>query len=1407
MLTGVPQAGPIAASVARICAPSGEVAGAGFVVGPRHVATCAHVVSAALGGSPEAPDAPAGRLRVELPLLAAPFACAATVQAWHPIDPETGTGDVAILELADTPTGDARVPPLRRPDRLWGHRFRVLGFPAGMEDGTWTAGELRDRQGTRWLQLETDPHGQPIVRGFSGAPVWDEAVGAVVGMTVAGDVRPGSSTAYLIPIEDVLGVDPGLLPNPYRGLGPFGEEHADLFYGRDDEIDRLEALLDRHPVVAVVGRSGTGKSSLLRAGLVPRLRRKGARIAELRPGPAGEGSDALLDRLAASLGGAPGSTPDGTPGTAAADPGMVLVADQFEDLVGVRPTTEGPTLAQDVLRRLVEMVRAAPLGAEGAPSLRVVLTLRWEAMNELVTGDVVELLDRGRFSLAAMSRAQLRRAVVGPAAHAPGLAFDEGLVDRILDDAVDEPGQLPLVESLLARLWETRDGGTLTLAAYEALGGVRGAVARQAEHAVELLAPADRGPDLRRVLTALARPDDGGGFVRQAVSVGALSAGQRQIVESLARSRLLVVGRLAGGEPVVELAHQALIDHWPRLRDWLDEDREFLHWRHDLERHAQAWERSGHDRDLLLRGGALTRAAEWLGRRGDEVPAPQRAFVDASDRRRRGDLRRRRGLLSAAATVVALVLVLATAVVDQRRDTRREAAISASRSLAARAGDTASSDPALAMMQALAAYENHPTPEAEQALFRLYAGHRGVDTVLSGVSGQILDVAASDDGRVIAAITSQKRVALWIRPRGAPVEMREIGPDATDQGVSAVAVAPDGRGVLVVGSSHAVYYEVATGEHRWEFPVDRDVKAAALRDDGAVALALREENADRLELWKPRGDGARLVAEYVAAPDTAIGLGGFGHQGDTVVVSTVDMRRVLDDPDDRLQIWDAREGALRTVAASGSGKALSPDGSTVAVFRGSSIDGGTVEVLDLRDGTGRTFDLAADAWTDGIPEFDPANEVIVADDGHVLIDARTGEVTPQPVPPYDGKVAAVWSEGDRRMMLFRPLAGTHLVVMELVTRDEVTLGRPIVDYTEEAADFQNRMLLSPDGTHVVSVVDGDRTIAVTELPARGVGFPLVATADRPAPHREPQPGDLVVDSTGSLLADRVTDDLIEVRRLPGLELVGEIDTVGIGPSPPMRFDGDRLRTLGESLWVWWDPETGERVRELDVVAEGIVAPERAGSLDVWSWSAGRLAIVDEESPDILVVDGERGRVVDTITVGEGVVGVIAEAGSSRFMLARLSAVVEIWDAEQQRRLVGPLAVPELLAPTNAFDDDVGLIFDFLPDGSFLTGVGSTEAHGLRLRWYRPGSPTPERALDLGTVRDVIDEEQPVGVSTDGTRLLIGAGRAAPSEIQVVALDLRPEAWRDAVCRQIGGRWFTDDELATMPGGTRSLTPC
>jgi energy-coupling factor transporter ATP-binding protein EcfA2 len=359
--------------------------------------------------------------------------------------------DVAILRLLDPPA-DVLPTPVRLDTDVLGHRFRVPGFTAAEPDGVWAEGHLAGHQGAGRIQMAVDPHHERIVAGFSGGPVWDQELRGVVGMVVT---RSGNTqtTAHLVPISFFREwVDSDR--NPYLGLKPFQEADAALFHGRDDEVGELLGLLARQDMVAIAGPSGSGKSSLVRAGLLPQLKRTGVTVVEL-----GSGED-----IPAS---------------------GVLFLDQFEEEVVADP--EG---ARGRLEQVIQRVAEQPRTPGEPAALRVVLTLRSRSLDDLITPDTAAQLNQAVWLLKPMRPEKLREAIVRPAESA-GLAFEVGLLDTILHDCPPSHGTLSLLSEVLQQLWQQRQGVWLTHAAYQELGRVPGALSKRADDVFTSLRPAE----------------------------------------------------------------------------------------------------------------------------------------------------------------------------------------------------------------------------------------------------------------------------------------------------------------------------------------------------------------------------------------------------------------------------------------------------------------------------------------------------------------------------------------------------------------------------------------------------------------------------------------------------------------------------------------------------------------------------------------------------------------------------------------------------------------------------------------------------------------------------------------------------------------------------------------------------
>jgi WD40 repeat protein len=273
-------------------------------------------------------------------------------------------------------------------------------------------------------------------------------------------------------------------------------------------------------------------------------------------------------------------------------------------------------------------VAAAVPGGRPRP-LTILLTLRSDFLGQAPEhAGLAKLLGDATFLIGQMTRDQLRQVITGPLTG--GTSFEAGLVERILDDVGEEPGNLPLLEFALTLLWECQEHGTLTHAGYEALGGVDGAIARYAEQVyLEELSEADR-EIARRLLVQLVEPAQSAAHVRRVARRTELDPARWRLAQRLATARLLVAGRDPAEVETVELVHEALIEHWDRLRHWAEADRGFRAWQERLRGSIAAWHDSGHDTGALLRGGPLGEAEGWLQQRAEDLVPAERDFITAS---------------------------------------------------------------------------------------------------------------------------------------------------------------------------------------------------------------------------------------------------------------------------------------------------------------------------------------------------------------------------------------------------------------------------------------------------------------------------------------------------------------------------------------------------------------------------------------------------------------------------------------------------------------------------------------------------------------------------------------------------------------------------------------------------------
>lgn len=455
---------------------------------------------------------------------------------------------------------------------------------------------------------------------------------------------------------------------PYRGLLYFREEDAPFFFGREAAIAQLTSAVQQHSLVAVVGASGSGKSSVVRAGLVPELRKSRERVWEIvtmvptdRPihalaailmpflEPDRSETDRLIETNKLSEAFLQGTVKlrEVVDRVVAKQPGtdrLLLIADQWEELF---------TLCKDEAARRCFIDNI--LEATSATKLSAVLTLRGDFFGRAIT-DYRPLSDRvqgAQVNLGPMKREELRLAIEEPAKKV-GLSFEAGLVELILEQVGDEPGHLPLVEFVLRRLWEDRQGDQLHHAAYKAMGELQGAVAQKAEALFSQLSNADQRK-VQQIFLRLVRPGEGEADTRRRATLAEVGAEEHRLAKKLADERILVTSQVAGGgEETIEVSHEALIRHWDRLKGWVEADRRFLLWQQRLRIVVEQHEEHHKSDDLLLRGFPLTEALDWLKNKPDSFSPRERQFVTDS----KTHVMRRRWATVAVGGIVLLAVTL-----------------------------------------------------------------------------------------------------------------------------------------------------------------------------------------------------------------------------------------------------------------------------------------------------------------------------------------------------------------------------------------------------------------------------------------------------------------------------------------------------------------------------------------------------------------------------------------------------------------------------------------------------------------------------------------------------------------------------------------------------------------------------
>ncbi len=817
--------------------------------------------------------------------------------------------------------------------------------PGGI--GPWENEEMRAALERRVAEAKAGPEGRP---SFRVIPVWLPGSSADLPSPrflrrltwVRFERSLDEEDAFHRLLSGIRGVSPGasrgLKPTatatpPYRGLRAFDISDAPYFFGREEWVERLLQRLDGGiRFLAVVGPSGSGKSSLARAGLLAALR--AGRIEGsggwpqtiCRPGAepllnlAGELSGGGVESFGAVRDLAHGLAQDrgalhlavqlalrGQP----EETRFVLLVDQLEELF-----THG--VSEKNQKAFLDNLHYAATVAGG--HTLVIATLRADFYGRLADHPLAKLLPDHHVLLGRMTPEELRLAIEAPA-QKEAYELESGLIELLLRDVEGQPGYLPLLQHALYELWERRNGRRMTVAAYRNIGGVAGALKRRAEEVFESLSQGER-EICRRILLCLTQPAESGSYTRrrarfeELAAVSGDSAAVEPVLRPLTAARLVVAAEV-DGSPWIEVAHEAIIQHWDRLQGWLFEDQELLLWRQRLRGSIAQWETAGQEEGALLHGALLSEAERWLDTRPEDLTEEERRFIRESVAYRerskaREESRKKREIwtLRIVTGVITLFLLgvslaLWFAVQQRNRATARY--------LAAQSDGLRESRHQTAALLALEAFRltdkaGQPRfPPIEQALRQALLPFGG--RVLGSYRGLYRKIVASPDRTWVAGLGVDGKVRVWNLSTADPASSEQVFP-GTEGEPSFFEISPANRWLLI-GTPDARILRLER--------LDGPSESRRVSLPGRLLLASFSTDDHWLAL-RAESEGVRLHDLTAQTPERRFD---FGTQVNSVAFSRPDGHQMATGIDDgTVHLWSL-DGRAKPLISPSCGRALS----------------------------------------------------------------------------------------------------------------------------------------------------------------------------------------------------------------------------------------------------------------------------------------------------------------------------------------------------------------------------------------------------------------------------------------------------------------------------------------------------
>jgi WD40 repeat protein/DNA-binding SARP family transcriptional activator len=875
--------------------------------------------------------------------------------------------------------------------------------------------------------------------------VEDELVGGLAALQIAHDRAD--------PAMD----DAAPMVCPFKGLASFDVVDARYFFGRERLVAELVAKLVGAPLVGVVGPSGSGKSSLVRAGLLPAL------AAGVLPG-----SDAWPQIIIR-----PGDHPLRELRRAQAElvgqQHVVLVVDQFE---------EAFTACHDDDERHAFIDALARAGSEREGGGVVVLVVRADFYGRCATyPELARLLGANHVLVGPMRRDELRRAIELPAQRA-ALLVEPELVDGLIADVRDEPGGLPLLSTSLLELWQHRDGRRLRLAAYDEAGGVHGAVARLAEGAYQRLDERQQGI-ARAILLRLAGEGEGEAVVRSRVALDEFGEDARPVLAELTDGRLLTVS-----EGEVEVAHEALLREWPRLRGWLEDDAQGRRLHRHLRGAAREWQVRGRDPGELYRGARLAAALDWAAGHDPELTATERAFLDASRTASGRAQRRLQMVLAGVACLLVLAVIAALVALDERGNARDQAIAADAQRLGAQALAEDNLDRSLLLARQGVAL--HDSLQTRGNLLAALLKSPAAIGVLRGGGDRLTGLDLSPDQRTLAVIDDDATLSFidtrTHRPAAPPQSATAVPGTPPPPRLSVPGALPGPAGVNVVRFS-ADGSRLAIGGDQLVVLDARTHRALTrLSVEGIYDLCFSPDGRTLFAAFENPSEGGTSIQRFDARSGRLLGGERTFHRSraNVTLMVTSDSRRVVTSFEGGpTVIRDARTlRPLKRLPTGAERAALSPDDRTMLI----GGRDGSVRFLDLVTGDVRTASGRHDgAVARATFSADGAFAITAGEDNRLIVWDVKHAAAGETLEGHAGQITGLAISHSGHTLYTAGLDG-RVIIWDLVgTR---RLGRPFdvgPDDQRESplSSFLPSYALRPDG-RVLAVGHGDGTVILID---------------------------------------------------------------------------------------------------------------------------------------------------------------------------------------------------------------------------------------------------------------------------------------------------------------------------------------